>query len=64
MTARRIPVVPTIVVALAVAAMIALGLWQLLDRLPKLRLDDRAPPVQMTGALQARGINHLQVRFD
>jgi surfeit locus 1 family protein len=35
MTARRIPVVPTIVVALAVAAMIALGLWQLLDRLPK-----------------------------
>lgn len=35
MTARRIPIAPTIVVALAVAAMIALGLWQLLDRLPK-----------------------------
>lgn len=32
---RRVPVVPTIVVALAVAAMIALGLWQLLDRLPR-----------------------------
>lgn len=32
---RRIPVVPTIVVALAVAAMVALGLWQLLDRWPK-----------------------------
>ncbi len=32
---RRIPVLPTIVVALAVALMIGLGLWQLLDRLPK-----------------------------
>ena len=28
------PVVPTIVVGLAIATMIALGLWQLLDRLP------------------------------
>ncbi|WP_445190848.1 SURF1 family cytochrome oxidase biogenesis protein [Sphingomonas sp. Tas61C01] len=35
MTVRRVPVIPTIVVALVVAAMIALGLWQLLDRLPK-----------------------------
>lgn len=34
-TARRWPLVPTIVVALAVAAMIGLGLWQLLDRAPK-----------------------------
>ncbi|TPG10421.1 SURF1 family protein [Sphingomonas oligophenolica] len=32
---KRIPIVATIVVALAVAAMIALGLWQLLDRLPQ-----------------------------
>ncbi|MCP3736595.1 SURF1 family protein [Sphingomonas sp. RP10(2022)] len=32
---RRIPVLPTLVVAIAVAAMIALGLWQLLDRAPK-----------------------------
>jgi surfeit locus 1 family protein len=32
---RRLPVVPTILVALAVAAMIALGVWQLVDRLPK-----------------------------
>ncbi len=32
---RRVPIVPTIVVAVAVAAMIALGLWQLVDRLPK-----------------------------
>lgn len=32
--ARRWPVVPTIVVGIAVAIMIALGLWQLLDRLP------------------------------
>ena len=31
----RVPVVPTILVALAVAAMIALGVWQLVDRLPK-----------------------------
>lgn len=32
---RRFPILPTLVVTLAVAAMIALGLWQLLDRLPK-----------------------------
>lgn len=31
---RRVPVLPTIVVALAVAAMIGLGLWQLLVRRP------------------------------
>jgi surfeit locus 1 family protein len=31
----RIPFIPTILVTLAIAAMIALGLWQLLDRLPK-----------------------------
>lgn len=32
---RRVPIVPTLVVALAVAAMVVLGLWQLLDRLPQ-----------------------------
>jgi surfeit locus 1 family protein len=32
---RRIPLFPTIVVACAIAAMIALGLWQLLERLPQ-----------------------------
>lgn len=32
---RRWPVVPTVVVGLAVATMIALGLWQLLIRLPE-----------------------------
>ena len=32
---RRLPVVPTIVVGLAIATMIALGLWQLLIRLPE-----------------------------
>ena len=32
---RRAPVLPTLIVCLAVAAMVALGLWQLLDRLPK-----------------------------
>lgn len=31
----RVPIVSTIVVGLAVAAMIALGLWQLLDRAPR-----------------------------
>ena len=37
----------------------------LLNRLPNLRLDDRAPePTRIIGALQARGVNHLQVRFD
>lgn len=33
--AKRWPLVPTIVVALAVATMIGLGLWQLLDRRPE-----------------------------
>lgn len=37
----------------------------LLDRLPKLRLDDRAEkPTEIIGGLQARGVNHLRVRFD
>lgn len=31
---KRVPLVPTLVVGLAVAAMIALGVWQLVDRLP------------------------------
>ena len=34
---RRLPLIPTLVVALAVAVMIWLGLWQLLDRLPEKR---------------------------
>ena len=32
---KRIPLLPTLVVTLAVAGMIALGLWQLTDRLPR-----------------------------
>lgn len=36
----------------------------LLDRLPKLRFDDRAEPSRIIGGLQARGVNHLKVRFD
>ncbi|MFL0414858.1 SURF1 family cytochrome oxidase biogenesis protein [uncultured Sphingomonas sp.] len=32
---RRVPILPTILVALAVAMMIGLGLWQLLIRLPQ-----------------------------
>lgn len=34
-TPRRVPIVPTLIVGVAVAVMIALGLWQLLDRLPQ-----------------------------
>jgi surfeit locus 1 family protein len=33
--ARRWPLIPTVIVAAAVATMIGLGLWQLLDRRPK-----------------------------
>jgi cytochrome P450 len=36
----------------------------LLDRFPKLRLDERAEPTRIIGGLQARGVNHLRVRFD
>ncbi|WP_277981589.1 SURF1 family cytochrome oxidase biogenesis protein [Sphingomonas phyllosphaerae] len=32
---RRVPIVPTLLVALAAAAMVALGLWQLLERKPQ-----------------------------
>ena len=32
---RRVPIVPTIIVTVAIAAMIALGLWQLLERRPQ-----------------------------
>ncbi|TCP35816.1 SURF1 family cytochrome oxidase biogenesis protein [Sphingomonas sp. BK235] len=32
---RRVPVVPTLLVALAAAVMVALGLWQLLERKPQ-----------------------------
>lgn len=31
---RRVPLIPTLVVVAAIAVMIGLGLWQLLDRLP------------------------------
>lgn len=36
----------------------------LLDRLPKLRLDDRGEPTKIIGGLLGRGVNHLRVRFD
>jgi cytochrome P450 len=36
----------------------------LLDRLPRLRLDDSGEPARIIGGLQARGVNHLRVRFD
>jgi cytochrome P450 len=48
----------------AVAEMTA-SVNALLDRFPNLRLDDRvAEPTRVTGGLQARGVNHLRVRFD
>jgi surfeit locus 1 family protein len=34
---RRVPLIPTILVTLAIAAMIGLGVWQLVDRLPQKR---------------------------
>jgi cytochrome P450 len=36
----------------------------LLDRLPRMRLDDRGYPARIIGGLQARGMNHLRVRID
>ena len=36
----------------------------LLDRLPKLRFDDRVERPKIIGGLHARGVNHLKVRFD
>jgi len=49
---RRVPLLPTVVVTMAVAAMLALGLWQLLDRRPaklaflaQLRENPVRPPV-------------------
>ena len=45
-------------------AEMAAAINALLDRLPKLRLDDRGEPPRIIGGLQARGVNHLRVRFD
>lgn len=49
---KRVPILPTILVTLAVAAMIGLGLWQLLDRRPQklaylqqLRANPAKPPI-------------------
>jgi cytochrome P450 len=36
----------------------------LFDRLPKLRLDARGEPAKIIGGMQARGVNHLRVRFN
>ena len=32
---RRVPIVPTLIVGVLIAVMLALGFWQLLDRAPK-----------------------------
>ncbi len=47
----------------AVAEMTA-AVNALLDRLPRMRLDDRCDPARIIGGLQARGMNHLRVRID
>jgi len=36
----------------------------LLDRFPKMRLDDSGEPTRIIGGLVARGVNHLRVRLD
>jgi cytochrome P450 len=46
------------------AAERSVAITAILDRLPKLRLDDRGEPTRIIGALHARGVNHLRVRFD
>jgi len=47
----------------AVAEMTA-AVNALLDRLPRMRLEDRGDPARIIGGLQARGMNHLRVRID
>jgi surfeit locus 1 family protein len=58
---KRIPLLPTLVVALAVATMIALGLWQLLDRHPQKQVylaqlagNPQRPPVAFPTAPDGR----------
>jgi cytochrome P450 len=46
------------------AAEMTAAINALLDRLPKLRFDDRGEPSRIIGGLHARGVNHLRVRFD
>jgi cytochrome P450 len=46
------------------AAEMAAATDALLDRLPKLRLDERGAPTRIIGGLLGRGVNHLRVRFD
>lgn len=36
----------------------------LLDRLPRLRMDDRGEPTAIVGGSVARGVNPLGVRYD
>ena len=36
----------------------------LLDRFPKMRLDDSGEPTSIIGGLVARGVNHLRVRLN
>jgi len=58
---RRVPVLPTLIVAFAVATMLALGLWQLLDRRPaklaylaQLERNPALPPVAFPRADDGR----------
>lgn len=41
-----------------------LAINALIDRFPKLRLDDRVDAPRIIGGMEQRGVNHLRVRFD
>lgn len=45
-------------------AEMATAIDALLTRLPGLRLDERGEPAKIIGGMQARGVNHLRVRFN
>lgn len=45
-------------------AEMAAAITALLDRLPRLRLDERCDAPKIIGGMQARGVDHLRVRFD
>jgi surfeit locus 1 family protein len=71
MTARRVPVVATIVVALAVAAMIGLGIWQLQRKTQKETLLARyaaaltnPAPVSFPPAGDGAAVLYRVARFD
>ncbi len=46
------------------AAEMTAAINALLDRFPKMRLDDSGEPTSIIGGLVARGVNHLRVRLN